>query len=426
MEQQFIVGDPKFKMLQKSLGLFYDGNKILRCKGRISNANLPYVTKFPAILPKDHHLTSHIIRQSHERVMHNGVKKTLCSLREKYWIARRRQVVKREIHMCNVCRKLEGKPYASPDFHVSEEYPFSHTGVEFAGPIYVKTSVRKETEMTKSYIALYTCASTQAVHLEIVPNQQQINLYAFWRFTSHRGVLKLMVSDNTKTFKSTENKLSALFDFKEVQEYFLAKRIQWKYNLEEAPWWGGFWGRMVKSTKHCLEKVLRNARLSYDELTTILMEVEVVLNSRPQAYVEAEGIEEALTPSHLMLGRRIHRLPDPVISTTPVSNVDTLTRRFRYLTKLSNHFWNRWRHEYLLSLREHHKGIPNVQRESVIKTGDIVCIYEDSVARRFWRLGKVKELVQGSDGQVKGAAIKLGDKGKRSNIIRRPSEAFPT
>ena len=218
--------------------------------------------------------------------MHNGVKETLCSLREKYWIARGRQVVKREIHMCNVCRKLEGKPYASPDhaplpdFHVSEEYPFSHTGVDFAGPIFVKTSLRKETEMTKSYIALYTCASTRAVHLELVPNlTADAFIRSFRRFTSRRGVPKLMVSDNVKTFKSAENKLSALFDFKEVQDYFLAKRIQWKYNLEEAPWWGGFWERMVKSTKRCLKKVLKNARLSYDELTTILIEVEAVLNS---------------------------------------------------------------------------------------------------------------------------------------------------
>ena len=166
VQQQFIVGDPEFKMLQKSLGLFYDENKILCCRGRISDANLPYVTKFPAILPKHHHLTSLIICQSHERVMHNGVKETLCSLRKKYWIARGHQVVKREIHMCNACRKLERKPYASPDhaslpdFHVIDDYRFSYTGVDFAGPIYMKTSVRKETEMTKSYIALYACAST--------------------------------------------------------------------------------------------------------------------------------------------------------------------------------------------------------------------------------------------------------------------------
>ena len=58
---------------------------------------------------------------------------------------------------------------------------------------------------------------------------------------------------------------------------------------------------MVKSTKCCLKKVLKNACLSYHELTAILMEVEVVLNSRPLAYVEAEGIEEALIPSHLLL-----------------------------------------------------------------------------------------------------------------------------
>ena len=91
--------------------------------------------------------------------MHNGVKDTLYSLRGNYWIAHGRQVVKREIHICNVCRKLEGKPYASPDpaalpdFSVSEEYPFSHTGVDFVGLIYAETSVRKETEMSKCYVA---------------------------------------------------------------------------------------------------------------------------------------------------------------------------------------------------------------------------------------------------------------------------------
>ena len=93
VQPQFTFGDPKFKMLQKSLRPFYDESKTLRCEGRISNASLPYVTTFPAILPKDRHLTSLIIFQSHERVIHNGVKETLCSLREKYWIARGRQVV---------------------------------------------------------------------------------------------------------------------------------------------------------------------------------------------------------------------------------------------------------------------------------------------------------------------------------------------
>ena len=111
---------------------------------------------------------------------------------------------------------------------------------------------------------------------------------------------------------------------------------------------------MVKSTKRCSKKVLKNARLSYDELTTILIEVEAVLNSRPVAHVEAESIEEALTPSHLLLGRQIHALQDPIISTTPVSNANTLTIRLRYLTKLSSHFWNRWSRGYLLSLLRSH------------------------------------------------------------------------
>jgi hypothetical protein len=61
---------------------------------------------------------------------------------------------------------------------------------------------------------------------------------------------------------------------------------------------------MIKSSKRCLKKTLKNARLSYDELNTVLTEVESVLNSRPLTYVESGEMEEALTPSHLLIGRR--------------------------------------------------------------------------------------------------------------------------
>ena len=53
---------------------------------------------------------------------------------------------------------------------------------------------------------------------------------------------------------------------------------------------GRFLGKNGKPTKCCLKKVLKNVRLSYDELTTILIEVEAILKSRRLAYVEAKRI----------------------------------------------------------------------------------------------------------------------------------------
>lgn len=71
--------------------------------------------------------------------------------------------------------------------------------------------------------------------------------------------------------------------------------------MEKAPWWGGFYERMVKGVKRCLRKTLGNARVSHDELLTLVIEVESTLNVRPLMYDYEEGDpEEALTPAHLM------------------------------------------------------------------------------------------------------------------------------
>ena len=67
---------------------------------------------------------------------------------------------------------------------------------------------------------------------------------------------------------------------------------------------------MVKSTKRCLRKMIGRAHFSFDELITALTEIEAVINSRPLSYISASDIEEPLTPSHLLVGRRILNLPD--------------------------------------------------------------------------------------------------------------------
>ena len=86
--------------------------------------------------------------------------------------------------------------------------------------------------------------------------------------------------------------------------------MEWIFNLEKAPWWGGVFERMIKSVKRCLRKIIGRARLCYDELLTALTEVEMIVNSRPLSYVSTEDIEEPLTPSHLLVGQRILSLPD--------------------------------------------------------------------------------------------------------------------
>ena len=88
-----------------------------------------------------------------------------------------------------------------------------------------------------------------------------------------------------------------------MRAYLENNKLEWRFNLEKPPWWGGFFERMVGKVKRCLRKVLGNAKLTYDELLTTLVEIEGTLNSRPLTYAYDEVGVEVLTPSHLIFGR---------------------------------------------------------------------------------------------------------------------------
>ena len=122
-----------------------------------------------------------------------------------------------------------------------------------------------------------------------------------------------MVSDNAKTFKAAAKLVTATMRTSAINDYLSNIGIKWSLNLEKAPWWGGVFERMIQTAKRCLRKTTGNAQLTYGELLTSVVEVEMTLNSRPLSYVSAEDAEEPLTPLHLLCGYRILSLPDPAM-----------------------------------------------------------------------------------------------------------------
>ena len=102
---------------------------------------VPQATKRTILLNKEHHLTLLIARDCHDRVMHSGVKATLAELRSKYWIIRGRIYIKKIICRCAQWHTYEGKPYSAPSARVNKARPFSYTGVDFPGPLYVRDIV---------------------------------------------------------------------------------------------------------------------------------------------------------------------------------------------------------------------------------------------------------------------------------------------
>ena len=109
----------------------------------------------------------------------------------------------------------------------------------------------------------------------------------------------MIVSDNAKTLKGIEKELPLLFNHPQVKDEMQNRRIQWCFNLEQAPSWEGFFERLIGSVKRCLRKVLGNAQLSFDKLLTVMSEVKAALNSRPLTYDYNIPGEELLTPAHV-------------------------------------------------------------------------------------------------------------------------------
>ena len=403
-------------------------NEIMVCKGRLEHSDLGEESKQPIILPRDHRFTELLILDCHQRVHHCKVKGTLAELRSRFWVTKGRQVVKKVINGCFLCRKLEGKPYSSPpeaplpDFRVTQAPPFSNVGVDFAGPLYVKGT---KGHMNKAYITLFTCCVTRAVHLELIENLQTPTFVnCLRRFASRRGTPALVVSDNAKTFKAAAKLLRKLPKDEPFQEFLTSRRIEWRFNVERSPWMGGVFERMIGSVKRCLRKVLGNAKLSFDELNTVLVEIEGTLNSRPLTYLYDE-LEEALTPSHLLFGYRLSPLSENVDVHANLDNVDNdkILKRFLYLTRKLNHFWNRWRKEYVTDLREFHKlkgAIP-----AQISSGDVVLIFEENAKRGFWKTGIVQEIIVGKDGVVRGASVRKIGSGKPEILNRPLQKLFP-
>ena len=222
-----ILNRDKYPQMKSSLGLYQDDEGMLRCRGRIGLSSLPHDTRFPIVLPRGHHFTKLVILKRHDQVMHNGVAEALAQVRSKYWVVKGRQTVKNIISKCVVCKKLEGRPNGMPPtsqlpgFRLSEEFAFTSIGVDFTGPMYVKDIYHTSDNMNKAYIVLYTCASSRAFHLDLVPRlTTEAFVRSFKRFIARRGIPNLVVSGIGSTFTSEE-----------LKKLLAEHNIDWKFNV---------------------------------------------------------------------------------------------------------------------------------------------------------------------------------------------------
>lgn len=317
----------------KSLNPFLDQEGILRVSGRLNNAPMEYDAQHPIILPK-HQVSTLLATQAHVRCLHGGPQLTLFVLRQIFWIVNGRGTVKKIIHGCISCVRQKAKTSTQlmadlPTARVTVSKPFTHCGLDYAGPIAMKLGKGRGYQSQKGYIVLFVCLATRAIHLELVSDNTTIGfLAALKRFVARRGLPSNLYSDNGKNFEGADKELQRSFKKLSrdptLQGYFFENEIVWHFIPPYAPHFGGLWEAGVKCVKHHFRRIVGTLTFTFEELNTILCEIEACLNSRPLApFTDNQDDLSYLTPGHLLIGRPLLTVPAPTVLSL---NENRLTR----------------------------------------------------------------------------------------------------
>lgn len=308
-----------------SFRLHVDNDGLLRARTRLTQGpHFTFDEANPIIIPSPSRLATSIVLYYHRLNAHLGVSAVLNAIRRRFWIVRGRQVIKNILRGCVVCKRSHG-PSADqiqaplPAERVSLVAPFAVTAVDFCGPFYTRS--REGT--CKNYIALFTCASIRAVHLELVPDISTLQTHlALRRFLAEYPACGFFVSDNGKSFVRAAADIKQLFSSfckVEVRELLAQHQIEWNFNCPRAPWRGGFFERLVGVTKAALRNTLGRSLISAEELYTVLRELSAVINNRPLSYTYSDINEpRAITPFQLLRGGPAS---EPLCSLTPLDNL---------------------------------------------------------------------------------------------------------
>ena len=371
-----------YNNLKVNLNLQVDESGVIRSYSRLKYAKIPYDAKAPILINRKHRLAELIVYHAHLRVLHRREKDTLTEIRANYWIPRGRSFVKKLLHPCTLCRKLNARSYKYPAhsdlpaLRFDDRYPFSSTGIDYLGPLYCLPVYGDVNKTFKSWVVIYTCAAIRAVILDVVSNMKAPTfISSLTQFISRRGCPNTIISDNGKYFIADE-----------TQRFAGNRFISWKFILENAPWFGGMWERLVASVKRCLKKVIGVKVISYDELQTLVLEIELILNNRP-IDADFDDSQEVVTPNHLTFGRRLNTMGDTDAVEMCSNDADYRpVKGKRVIDTILNHFWKRWRKEYLTSLRDLQRKTNVSKGSQEIQLHDIVLIYDDKQPRHLWNI----------------------------------------
>uniref|UniRef100_A0AAF5Q6C0 DUF5641 domain-containing protein n=1 Tax=Wuchereria bancrofti TaxID=6293 RepID=A0AAF5Q6C0_WUCBA len=300
--------------------------------------------------------------------VNKGIAHTLSELRRKFWIPKGRAAVKRIITLCRSCKRWKAKSFKLPpmpslsETRVRRSRTFEQVGLDYMGPLSVKSNVG----VFKRWIALFTCSTTRAVHLEMAGNLSAENfLHVLRRFIARRGYPKLVLSDNVSQFQ---------FVFKTIME---------------------------ENANFLAAKAIGRKFLKEGELITLIVEIEGILNT--QSYVQ-------ISPT-ASLGIPIN-YDDDQDKYTPytLKTKDKLIKYWTSTLTTLDVFWKLWKGEYLTSLRERTQKelvSPRLVEKRIPHESEVVLLNEPEIPRGIWKLARIIKINKGWDGKIRNATVQL-------------------
>ncbi|XP_055682402.1 uncharacterized protein LOC129790105 [Lutzomyia longipalpis] len=399
----------------RTLVPFLDKDGLMRAQGRLENSEFDYGTRHPIILPSNHKFVRDLVVFTHETNLHAGHAILANTLKAKYWIIGLRSLTKNVTRLCVRCTKARPRtetPFMGdlPKSRVEENLPFVRTGCDFAGPIKIRASKLRKAPIQKAYICVFICMSTKMMHLEAVSDlSTDAFLAALNRFGGRRGYCKTIYCDNGSNFigasgTTRQERLGGIRTHQhKVTAKMSARGTEFKFIPAYSPTFGGLWERGVANVKTLLRRVIGESLLTFEELSTVLVQIEAILNSRPLCAKTSDINDlEALTPGHFYLFRAPNLPPEPNLLET---NPNRLSR-WLYCQRMVQHFWQRWHQEYLTSLQNRPKWN---QKTRDLCVGDLVLIRDKELKPTFWKMGRVMRVDPGKDGTVRVVLVKTQD-----------------
>lgn len=326
-------------------------NRMLRVGGRLGRSEYSHDKKHPIILPPKHELSKLIMRDEHVRLLHAGPQLLLSSVRERFWPINGKSLANKILEKCVTCFRAKPKVHVPimgdlPPARVTPSPPFVFTALDYGGPYMIRDRRGRGYKTDKCYIAIFNCMTTKAVHIELITGlQTSAFLSAFRRFIARRGKPKEMLTDNASTFQGACNELTELCNFlnnssNDMTTFFSHEGIQWKFLPPYTPHMGGLHESSIKRCKFHLKRVIGQALLTYEEFTTVLVQIEGILNSRPLCPIPNSNTDEItyLSPAHFLINRTPSTLPDYDYQDVPLNRLT----HYQQLQQLQQGFWRRW------------------------------------------------------------------------------------